>query len=226
MSGYSGNTQGCNIREAGAKGCQLVSIQDCELQQVEFMPTDQFRWQEKTLDISDLDHLRDIDDALQTHVPDLNSQSAGRALGVRLRLTGNTKLHSELSRPGTKEQLTQLLCDRLSQVGDIWLESIKVRTAPDAAQLSGSVEAPIEYLSKVTESFRKDSLIRSEIRNCLEDLLKKSRHELSACGWQLEDADSPEKEFATGETRQERNLDHYVAEAENLLVARLMGESP
>ena len=42
---YCGNLQGRHIKEPGAKGCLLVSVEEGELLQVEFVANDALRWQ-------------------------------------------------------------------------------------------------------------------------------------------------------------------------------------
>lgn len=252
--GYSGNTQGCNIRETGAKGCQLVEIVDGKINRNEFLATDFFRWSSLILDLTRVDHLRDVEDLLESELPDLHEEADGRPLALRLTLTGNTQLHAELSRAGTHEELSQLLAQRLRQYGDFSLEAVKVRTAPDTTAPMGGIEIPVQYLSRISESIKADAIVRGEFQSCLDELLKKARHELSEYGWKLEEHDattnadtanksdgvsisdtaankepmetSAEHEQQDWELADERrDLAHYVAEAESLLVARLMGDA-
>ncbi len=46
---FPGNIQGRHIREAGVKGCQLVSVDDRGRPALEFVPLDVFRWHELTI---------------------------------------------------------------------------------------------------------------------------------------------------------------------------------
>ncbi|MEM8736592.1 MAG: hypothetical protein AAGG44_20345, partial [Planctomycetota bacterium] len=210
--GYSGNTQGCHIRESGAKGCNLVTVEDNHLCSVEFVATDRFRWHELELDISQATALHELDELLYAESSQLASLSDGRPMGVRVNLIGNSLLHSELMRPSVRDNVTRLVSDQLEQFGEFWLESLKVRSTPAATQQLENVELPVQYLTRVTESAREQSTVRAQLRDELEELLKKVRHELG-------------NNQPGADLESEENFDRYLRDAENQLVAGLLGEA-
>ena len=210
--GYAGNTQGRSIREVGAKGCYCVEIQDCELQTVEFVPTDCLRWQQLKLDISPAEHLRDIEDLLETHANWLLNSAEGRSLALRITLQGATPLHAELSRPGAMDNICDSLAARLADMGDFWLESIKLDSGPHPGRSSDDVLLPLKYLERISLAARQDALVRQQMEGLLEELLKKARHELSEYGWSL-----------SGQAGQ-AEFDRLLSRAEGMLAARLLGD--
>lgn len=211
--GYSGNTQGRHIREAGAKGCQLVRVRDSQLQSVQFLPTDSLRWHELTLDIATSEHLADLEDLLVARLDELIESADGRPLAVRVKLAGPSVLHADLTRSGTLAGLTDNFATRLSEAGDIWLESVKVASRPAHAVTTDDVLLPLNYLCRVAEEARQDVTVQQEMLSVLEELFKKSRAELAQVDWGLV---QPEK--------QQAELIEMLHRAENLLAARLLME--
>lgn len=213
--GYSGNTQGRHIRETGAKGCQLVTVADGVLESIRFVATDSIRWHEIELDVAELEYLRDIEDLLESKVCPLIDDAGGRPLAVRLKLVGATSLHAELTRFGTTDRLGEALSVRLKELGSVWLESIKVATTPYFQKSHDDVILPIKYLSQVAEICKTDAVVRDEMHAALEELLRKARSELAEYGWPL-----------TQELQRETELDRLINQAEDMLVARLVGGTP
>ncbi|MFN3190952.1 MAG: exonuclease SbcCD subunit D [Aureliella sp.] len=210
--GYSGNTQGCHIRESGAKGCNLVTVQDNKLTNVEFVATDRFRWHEIDLDISQVGELHELEDILHAEGSQLAAIADGRPMGVRVNLVGDSTLHSELTRPSVRDNLMRLVMEQLEQQGDFWLEALKVRSSPANTRKLENIELPVQYLTRVTESARIQPELRSHLREELEELLKKVRHELG-------------QNSMGSDIESEECFDRYLRDAENQLIAGLLGEA-
>ena len=211
--GYSGNTQGRHVRECGAKGCYLVHVEDNHIERMEFVPTDSLRWHLLPVDLKNASRLSDIEDLVNDALcPALGSnRDDGVALAVRLHLEGHTALHAELTQTATIEKLADTLALRIHALGDVWLESVKVRTHPEKVMASADLDVPLKYLSQITEEFREDAKLQKELWKELEELLKKARVELTEVDWPLlRDADR-DSELLT-----------MIAQAEDLLVSRLV----
>lgn len=209
--GYSGNTQGRSIRETGPKGCYWVELEDGRLTHQEFVPTHSLQWEHVQLDVSQLDYLRDIEDSMVGALTPLLDDAAVSAMAVRVSLVGPTGLHAELSRPGTLAALTDRLAEKISEVGDVWLESVRLRSLPLPADANENALLPLKYLSRVGEAARKDALLRQELEASLEELLKKARKELQ------------EYDGASASQDSDRRFESYLAAAENMLASRLLG---
>ena len=210
--GYSGNTQGRHIRETGAKGCHLVSVLDGKIASVEFLPTDMLRWEEMRVDITGLEHLRDIEDRVADQAIPLYESADGLPLAMRIQLVGSTTLHAELTRSGCVDRLSESTARRLREVGNIWVESVKIASEPFLEKRTTDVLQPIKYLSRVAEECRSDKFLRSELEDSLEELFKKARRDLSEYGLPIAKGDALDEE-----------LNHYIRQAEDMLVARLVG---
>ena len=211
--GYSGNTQGRHVRECGAKGCYIVHIEDNHIEKLEFIPTDSLRWQLLSINLQNAQRLSDIEDLVEDSLcPTMDvNRSEGVALAVRLHLEGSTALHAELTQPATLDRLSDALALRVHEFGDVWLESIKVRTHPAKVMTSADLDVPLKYLSLVTDEVREDAKLQKELWKELDELLKKARVELSEVDWPLlSDRDS------------DTELLNMLSQAEDLLVSRLV----
>lgn len=154
---YSGVLQGRHIRETGPKGAVLVSVEDDEIVSVEHFPLDSVRWAVVNADVS---RCTDMDSVLSTVLRGIEieiSNAGDRALAVRVYLTGATLLHSRLAASGADlRELVETAAAGFS--GDVWIETITVRTTdvlqnPNGSSIdptiAGSIRAAIEH--KVAE---------------------------------------------------------------------------
>jgi len=127
---YSGNSQGRNPREAGAKGCCLVTLYpdgDCNLQ---FVPCDVVRYNTANLDISSCNNVDDVIDSIKEKCEEIADKMDGRHAVILLSLTGRTVLHLELLKGNNLEDL--LVRTRECFEGRnpwIWLGKLKLKTA-------------------------------------------------------------------------------------------------
>ena len=209
--GFSGNMQGRHIREQGAKGCQLVTIEDGQLQGIQFLPTDSLRWHELQVDVQPLEHLNDIEETLEDQLIPLLDSGSGCSMAVRVTLQGCTRLHGDLTRPITVERLSDALSSRLTELGPIWLESVKVRTHPARQTASADLDLPLKYVNQIADELRCDELARSELTEMLDELLRRARNELSEYGWALAKADDSDQEIS-----------RLIDQAADLVMSRLM----
>ena len=211
--GYSGNTQGRHVRECGAKGCYVVHLSDNHIEKMEFVPTDSLRWHLLPVDLQPAQRLSDIEDCVEDALRPViaSMRNDGVALAIRLQLSGHTSLHSDLTHPPTLEKLSDALASRIHELGDVWLESVKVRTRPAKVTSSADLDVPLKYLSQITDEFREDLKLQKELWKELDDLLKKVRVELSDGDWAL-----------LSETNRDAELSTLISQAGDLLMSRLV----
>ncbi len=210
--GYSGNTQGRHVRESGPKGCYLVEVNEDRLPKMDFISTDSLRWHILPVDLSNAQRLGDIEDLVEQAVEGWMSENSGMdsAYAIRLQFEGDTKIHAELTQTVVMDRLTENLSGRTRQWGELWLESIKVKTRPEKASSGVDIALPVKYLAMVADEFREDALVRRELWKELDELLKKVRVELNEVGFPL-----------LQDSQRENELNQYLAQAEDLVVSRL-----
>ncbi len=126
---FAGVLQGRHIRETGPKGAVLVTVIDGETHSVEFKPLDSVRWFSLTLNLADIEDMAALHICIRELLQTTVNEAEGRALAVRLNLTGKSSLHNYLiaDQNGLREQM-ELLAAGLS--GEIWFEKIRIKTEP------------------------------------------------------------------------------------------------
>jgi predicted phosphodiesterase len=136
---FAGNCQGRHIRETGPRGCQLVQVNSAlRVESVEPRALDVVRWHELRVDLvgsqTESEALRRVRAAMEQTV----AGADGRLVAARIVLAGHTPLHGVLHRDGQRWQAELLACAQDQGPEALWIERIKLETAPvyDVAQLA------------------------------------------------------------------------------------------
>lgn len=126
---YPGCAQARHIREQGAKGCLLVSVENhsCRL---EFRELDVLRWQSATAELAPTDKRREMLEAVQTQLEACRDRAEGRLAAVRLQLSGRCEFHREIEKPQGRSEVIGEIRNLANQIDDLWLEKIELETAP------------------------------------------------------------------------------------------------
>lgn len=125
---FPGNLQGRSIRETGAKGAVLVTVEDGRIA-YERLITDSARFAELSIAVESDDTpaalLRRVEDALEPLVDVME----GRPLALRVRMTGKSRARNQLlSKAEDFRDEVQAACHRGH--ADIWLEKLDLRLEP------------------------------------------------------------------------------------------------
>lgn len=205
---YCGNLQGRHIRETGAKGCLLVTVDDGELAGVEFVATDTLRWQRVTVTLQRSDGRQEMLETVQQALGSAVESADGRLLATRLALQGACELNREVAQPGTRAELVAELRNLANDMGNqIWIEKIVFDTTSpvDAEMLLGGHDLLAELLRSIrTAAGDPDQL--AELADELKPLQEKAALELSEAGLDLSDP---------------QQIAHWLRQAEAMLVTRL-----
>ena len=204
---YPGNLQGRHIRERGAKGAELVTVDDGTIT-TEPVALDVLRWDELALDIAGLADLDALLDRAHGEVQARLAAADGRILGLRVRLRGAGELHGELhARPErVVEQLRAVALD--ASHGAAWLEKVALEARPafDLARFADG-DDPVALLAR--ELVRPEAWL-DDARVLLKDLRLKLPPEVARDeGLDLDDAGL---------------LTELLREAEDEILARLTRE--
>lgn len=137
---YSGNIQGRNIRETGAKGCVRVDVDAAGAPAVSRVPLDVMRWTVLEVDVAGAKGLPAVADACGAALDAALGASDGLPLAVRVVLSGACPAHAALS--ADPEAVRSEIRARAEDVssGRAWVEKVKLRTTPqvDVAALAAS----------------------------------------------------------------------------------------
>ena len=125
---FPGNTQGRHIRETGAKGCTLVTVENGEVAEVEHRDLDVMRWSFCQLYVTDVETVDDIYEQVREGLQSVLDDAEGRPVAVRLVLQGACSAHSALH--ADQEHWVQeyrALATGLGGAG-VWLEKVSIAT--------------------------------------------------------------------------------------------------
>ncbi|WFU10150.1 DNA repair exonuclease [Rhizobium sp. CB3090] len=128
---FPGNLQGRSIRERGAKGAVLVTVDDGRVSH-ERLIVDEARFAQADIAVDPEDDqaaiLRRIEQAVQPLADDM----AGRMTALRVRLSGITPLQGTIAanRQQWRDEV-EAACHRVHE--DIWLEKLELRLEPPVA---------------------------------------------------------------------------------------------
>jgi DNA repair protein SbcD/Mre11 len=127
---YPGNTQGRQIREAGYKGCELVTVDPRGNVTLQKLPTSVIPWAICDVEISAASHAEDVLDLVAQKIEGIATQYPDNILALRIRLLGASNAHASFVRD--EERFQAEIASRAYQTaGDqIWLEKIQIDSVP------------------------------------------------------------------------------------------------
>lgn len=160
---YPGNLQGRSIRETGPKGVCLVTVEEGAVTDVTHEPMDVARWALVTVDVTDDTRFADVNDRIAEQLRETVSTAAnGRLLACRVELVGRSAIHGEL-----KARIDDIRHETISatlQLGETWVEKIKVRTTPPAdAAAMAEREDMLGELFRALPKAKDDDAFREEL---------------------------------------------------------------
>ena len=175
---YSGNTQGRHVREAGERGCWLVSVESDHAVELEYKSLDVVRWASVEVDISGVCEEADIDTRVADEVMSLVQSAGGRLVALRVILVGKTTLHHSLH--ANEQQFFANITAALQEFGDdkVWLEKVVFKTTREqalesiaernvlSAAVIGSVRKELES-APLANSNLEQSTLPKEVRDML-----------------------------------------------------------
>jgi DNA repair protein SbcD/Mre11 len=171
---FPGNLQGRHIREAGPKGCTVVSVEDGEVALVEERGVDVVRWEHVELDATGSDTSAELLDRLSLSIRSAIQSAGDRFCAVRVRVTGRCRAHAALMnrRESWVADVRALATDVSS--GSVWVEKVLVDTAPeiDIARLKGG-SGPVAELLRDIDALRQNETRLTELTAKFDDLRAK-----------------------------------------------------
>jgi len=173
---YPGNPQGLHPGETGERGAVLVSVDEAGRPETRFVATDLVRWESLSVDISTLESIDGLIEALEEAAGGAADEAAGRSLCLRVVLEGRGALSEVLRRTGELTGLEEDLRGRwLAARPFVWLDRLIDRTRGpidlESRRRSG------DFVAGLLEQF--DSLSdhlpqkEAEIREMLEPVYEK-----------------------------------------------------
>lgn len=123
---FPGNLQGRHIREDGAKGVTVVTLQEGRITEVQERSLDVLRWTTCRVDLSGCDSMENVYNAARQGLIRERDLADGRTLALRLVLTGSTAVHALLL--ARTAELTEEFRGIAAGLGELWLEQVRFQT--------------------------------------------------------------------------------------------------
>ena len=131
---FSGCIQGRHIRETGPKGCVLVTVDDHNQAEPEFIPLDVIRWVVTNVDASGAESAYDVVDLFGKQLEKLMDENEGLPLVTRVVIKGETVSHSELLTK-VEHWCNEIRSEAIDiSGGQVWVEKIKFLTTLPASE--------------------------------------------------------------------------------------------
>jgi len=122
---FPGCIQGRHIRESGAKGCVLVTVEDAAVSAVEKCPVDVLRWVECSVDLTDTAEMREVLELARKTIENQSQSADGRPIAMRIRFEGVSSIADELSAfPERFEQQIKAIGAEIAGDG-LWIERVE-----------------------------------------------------------------------------------------------------
>ena len=176
---FPGNTQGRHVRETGAKGCMVVSVDDQGRARAAFHPLDAARWFVEEIDASEAAGGYDVVDGAAARFEALLEENPGLPLVVRVRITGASRAHEELA--SDLEQWTNEVRAAALEIGGgrLFVEKVQVRTGATVDAGPGSASSgPVQELLRTLDEIGSDPEALDTLGLVLDDLQRKLPREL------------------------------------------------
>lgn len=177
---FSGNVQGRHIRESGAKGCLLVTVDEQHRARAEFEPLDVLRWEPWVVDASDCHDGYQMLDRASHRLTELVAGCEGRVLAARVEVRGQTPVHDKLL--AQPEHWTNELRSLARDVGGggVWVEKVRFQTSPPR-ELDDSLlaDGPLSELLQYIQELQADGGAAERLSGELADLRRKLPAELT-----------------------------------------------
>ena len=179
---FPGNLQGRHVRETGAKGAHLVTVEDSEIVDLEAVPCDVVRWAVLSVPLNDAAHLGDVTDSVREALEAaVANQADGRLLACRIRLEGRTEVHAQLI--ASEEQVLAAARASALGLGDevAWVEKVVIATeATLDPEILAQREDAIGALQQMLQAATSDEALLAEIEDDISALVRRLPHEIRA----------------------------------------------
>lgn len=128
---YPGNIQGLSVRETGPRGCYRVSVGESGRATADFHPLDAIRWLTATVDLTPMETLEALDQALSMRVDALAAAADARPAIGRVTLTGRSAFSAVLGKQETRETfLERARAAGLEKDPPVWIQDLHVDCQP------------------------------------------------------------------------------------------------
>jgi len=207
---FPGCIQGRHIREVGAKGCVLVTVEDGAVSAVEKCPLDVLRWVACSVDLTNTAEMREVLELARKSIENQRTSADGRPIAMRIRFEGVTSISDELSAfPERFDQQIKAIGAEIAG-DDLWIERVE-NAAVGKLDLKSTLSDDSAF-GKLLKEILATPHNPDEI-NGLKDVIADLRQKI------------PSDAFGAGSVLnldERQTVDRLVDEAKQMLVGRLL----
>jgi len=171
---FCGNLQGRHIRETGAKGCYVVTVDAGGKCTPVFEPLDVFRWTHCTIKADDCEQPDELLSLVSAALPAIMGEHSGYPMAIRVSVTGRCAAHNQLvANPLRWTNDIRAVALDVSE-GNVWIEKVRFQTSPCIiGDADMPTDGPIGELLGCLKEISEDAAQLQELANELADLRKK-----------------------------------------------------
>ncbi len=177
---FAGNLQGRHVREPGAKGAYLVTVEDSEVAELEFVPCDVVRWAKLPVPLLGAENFGDVTDRVRDAlVSAVASETDGQLLACRIVFQGRTAVHERLV-ASEDEVLAEARACALGLGDEVaWVEKTVIATeAVVDPQTLAQREDAIGALRRMLADAGSDDALVAQIADKIGELVRRLPPEL------------------------------------------------
>lgn len=146
---FSGCIQGRAMKDTGARGVNLVTLEEGVANRIEFIPTASVVWERVKLDVAECQTLADIADQAKEELFRLNGEAACDEMIERISLVGATPLHELLRQPGVLEDLRRRINEGFDRFYcDAIVDNTRIEFDRDKVMAEGLFPALLLHVSE------------------------------------------------------------------------------
>ena len=174
---YSGNPQGRHIKEAGPRGCYLVTVDTKNEISKEFIETDTIRWYVEDISIEGMESEEDLILQIRECIDTILDGADGRSVICRFILTGRGPLHRTLTKEGIIDDILQYLREE-ENLGSqfVWVERLVNNTSmPIERSILLERKDFVGDIVRIVDEICQDEESLESLKTSLEPLFKSAK---------------------------------------------------
>ena len=174
---YSGNPQGRHIKEAGSRGCYLVTVDTKNEISKEFIETDTIRWYVEDISIEGIESEEDLILQIRECIDTILYGADGRSVICRFILTGRGPLHRTLTKEGITDDILQYLREE-ENLGSqfVWVERLVNNTSmPIERSILLERKNFVGDIVRIVDDICQDEESLESLKTSLEPLFKSAK---------------------------------------------------
>ena len=179
---FPGNLQGRHVRETGAKGASLVTVEGGEVMDLVTLHSDVVRWSLVPVDMENATNIGEAVDRVRHAIENAVATFAdGRMLACRIELRGRTETHGQLL-AAEDRLLAEARSSALSLGEDTaWVEKVVIATeSVMSPETLAEREDAVGELQRMLQEAGSDADLLHEIETDVGEMIRRLPHEVRA----------------------------------------------